>query len=106
MIDLNGATPTVTPTGEMAYGRRQNNLTVLADGSVLGTGGNSSGAELVDLNAGVYAAELWNPASGQWKTLASMQVTRQYHSTALLLPDGRVLSGAAGSAASATKSAT
>jgi hypothetical protein len=80
----------------MAFGRRQHNLTVLADGSVLATGGNSSGANLVDLNHGVYAAELWNPATGQWKTLAAMQVTRQYHSTALLLPDGRVLSAGGG----------
>ncbi|MDQ6816139.1 MAG: DUF1929 domain-containing protein [Actinomycetota bacterium] len=96
VIDLSGATPTATPTGSMAYGRRQNNLTVLADGTVLATGGNSSGAALVDLNAGVYAAELWNPASGQWTTLSSMQVTRQYHSTALLLPDGRVLSAGGG----------
>ena len=96
VIDLNGPAPTVTPTGSMEYGRRQHNLTVLADGTVLATGGNSSGAELVDLNAGVYPAELWNPASGKWRTLASMQVTRQYHSTALLLPDGRVLSAGGG----------
>jgi hypothetical protein len=96
VINLNGATPSVTPTGSMAYGRRQNNLTVLADGSVLATGGNSSGASLVDMNAGVYAAELWNPATGRWTTLSSMQVTRQYHSTALLLPDGRVLSAGGG----------
>ncbi len=96
VINLNGATPTVTPTGSMAYGRRQNNLTVLADGTVLVTGGNSSGAPLVDMNAGVYAAELWNPATGQWTTMSSMQVTRQYHSTALLLPDGRVLSAGGG----------
>jgi hypothetical protein len=48
------------------------------------------------MNAGVYAAELWNPATGQWSTLSSMQVTRQYHSTALLLPDGRVLSAGGG----------
>jgi hypothetical protein len=96
VINLNGATPTATPTGSMAYGRRQNNLTVLADGTVLATGGNSSGASLVDMNAGVYAAELWTPASGQWTTLSSMQVTRQYHSTALLLPDGRVLSAGGG----------
>src|SRR5262249_9429659 len=41
-------------------------------------------------------AEQWNPATGQWKTLASMQITRQYHSTALLLPDGRVLSAGGG----------
>ena len=80
----------------MAYGRRQHNLTVLADGTVLATGGNSSGAPYVDLNNGVYQAELWNPVTGQWKTLAAMQVTRQYHSTALLLPDGRVLSAGGG----------
>ena len=64
--------------------------------AVLATGGNSSGASLVDLNNGVYPAEQWNPATGQWKTLAPMQVTRQYHSTALLLPDGRVLSSGGG----------
>jgi hypothetical protein len=96
VVDVNGATPQVSTTAPMAYGRRQHNLTVLADGTVLATGGNSSGASLVDLNAGVYPAELWNPATGQWKTLAAMQITRQYHSTALLLPDGRVLSAGGG----------
>jgi Galactose oxidase-like, Early set domain/Bacterial Ig domain len=96
IVDINGATPQVSPTAPMAFGRRQHNLTVLADGTVLATGGNSSGAGLVDLNAGVYAAEQWNPANGQWRTLAAMQITRQYHSTALLLPDGRVLSSGGG----------
>ena len=79
--------PQVSATSPMAFGRRQHNLTTLADGSVLATGGNSSGASLIDMNAGVYPAELWNPATGNWKTLASMAVTRQYHSTALLLPE-------------------
>ncbi|MDP8968537.1 MAG: Ig-like domain-containing protein [Actinomycetota bacterium] len=96
VIDLNGASPTVSQTAPMAFGRRQNNLTLLADGTALATGGNSSGASLVDMDNGVYAAELWNPATGQWKTLAAQQVTRQYHSTALLLPDGRVLSSGGG----------
>ena len=96
VVNISGATPQVTPTAPMANGRRQHNLTVLADGTVLATGGNSSGASLVDLNNGVYAAELWNPATGTWKTLASEQATRQYHSTALLLPDGRVLSAGGG----------
>src|SRR4051812_13183046 len=96
VIDINGATPQVSATAPMAFGRRQHNLTVLADGSVLATGGNSSGASLVDLNAGVYPAELWSPTTGQWRTLAAMQVTRQYHSSALLLPDGRVLSSGGG----------
>jgi hypothetical protein len=96
VVDLNGATPQVSTTAPMTYGRRQHNLTVLADGTVLATGGNSSGAGLVDLNASVYPAEQWNPATGQWRTLAAMQITRQYHSTALLLPDGRVLSSGGG----------
>ncbi len=96
VIDVNGTTPQVSATAPMSFGRRQHNLTVLADGSVLATGGNSSGAGLVDLNAGVYPAELWSPATGQWRTLAAMQVTRQYHSSALLLPDGRVLSSGGG----------
>jgi hypothetical protein len=96
VLDVTGSTPTVASTAPMAFGRRQHNITVLADGTVLATGGNSSGAGLVDMNAGVYNAELWNPATGTWRTLAAMQVTRQYHSTALLLPDGRVLSAGGG----------
>ena len=96
VIDINGATPQVSQTTRMASGRRQHNLTVLADGSVLATGGNSSGAQLVDLGRGVYTAERWDPATGTWSTLAAEQVTRQYHSTALLLPDGRVLSSGGG----------
>jgi hypothetical protein len=96
VIDTNGATPQVSATATMAFGRRQHNLTLLADGSVLATGGNSTGASLVDMNGGVYNAERWDPASGQWTTLAAQAVTRQYHSTALLLPDGRVLSSGGG----------
>ena len=96
VINLNGSTPQVSATSPMAFGRRYHNLTVLPDGTVLATGGNSNGAWQVDMNAGVYPAELWNPATGNWTTLAAMAVTRQYHSTALLLPDGRVLSAGGG----------
>ena len=48
--------------------RRQHNLTVLADGSVLATGGQSTngGGGLVDLANAVYAAERWDPATGAW----------------------------------------
>ena len=94
VVDINDA-PQVSTTAPMAFARRQHNLTVLADGTVLATGGLSSSG-LVNLSTGVYAAEQWNPATGQWRTLAAMQVTRQYHSTALLLPDGRVLSSGGG----------
>jgi Domain of unknown function (DUF1929) len=64
---------------------------------VLATGGyENSDQFLVDVNKGVYPAEVWNPTTGQWTTLASMERTRQYHSTALLLPNGRVLSAGGG----------
>src|SRR5262245_10186526 len=35
---------------------------------------------------------MWDPATGQFTVMASIAVYRGYHSTALLLPDGRVLS--------------
>ena len=43
VVNLNGATPQVSATAPMAYGRRQHNLTVLADGTVLATGGQLLG---------------------------------------------------------------
>ncbi len=91
IADVNGPQPSVQNTNPMAHARRQHNLTVLADGTVLATGGFDSAEERVDLVHPVYAAEQWNPATGAWRTLASMTVTRQYHSIALLLPDARVL---------------
>jgi hypothetical protein len=97
-VDTRTGTPVGTPTGSMAKRRRQHNLTILADGTVLATGGMSTnnGGGLVDLANAVYAAERWDPATGAWTTLASASVARQYHSTALLLPDGRVLTGGGG----------
>ena len=96
VIDFINGTPRVSRTNDLSIGRRQHNLTVLPDGTVLATGGISNGASLVDLNAGVYTAELWNPATGAWQNLSVMQKTRQYHSAALLLPDARVMVGGGG----------
>jgi hypothetical protein len=96
VIDITDGTPRVSRANDLNTGRRQHNLTVLPNGTVLATGGNSNGASSVDLNAGVYTAELWNPATGAWQNLSAMQKTRQYHSMALLLPDGRVLAGGGG----------
>lgn len=90
IIDLNQPSPTWTYTGEMAFARRQMNATLLPTGDVLVTGGTSSGG-FNDPAGGVRAAELWHPATGTWTTMASSAVVRVYHSTALLLPDGRVL---------------
>jgi hypothetical protein len=92
IINLNDPVPTWVYTGSMANVRRQNNATLLPDGTVLVTGG-TSGNEFDDPAAPVFPDELWNPATGTWSTLASLSTYRGYHSVALLLPDGRVLSG-------------
>ena len=97
MIDLLG-TRVWDLAGAMSIARRQINATLLADGTVLVTGGtNASGFNSAPTSSAVLAAELWNPASpGSWKKLASMSHYRLYHTTALLLPDGRVLVAGSG----------
>jgi hypothetical protein len=97
-INTRSGTPVASATGALTNRRRQHNLTVLADGSVLATGGQSTngGGGNVDLANAVYNAERWNPATGQWAVLAPATVAREYHSTAILLPDGRVLTGGGG----------
>jgi hypothetical protein len=94
VIDLGAATPTWRYVGAMANARRHLNLTLLPDGQVLATGGTSGPG--YDSQAPVLAAELWDPASESWSTLASMRTPRLYHSTAVLLPDGRVLCAGGG----------
>jgi hypothetical protein len=91
VIDLGAPNPSWRYVGSMQTARRQINTTILADGQLLVTGG-SSGNGFNNKNTPVYTAELWNPQTEQFTTMASMQHPRWYHSTALLLPDGRVLS--------------
>ncbi|HUR93014.1 MAG TPA: galactose oxidase-like domain-containing protein [Gemmatimonadales bacterium] len=107
-----GNTPTKTAesidlTGSATWGyvaplnvaRRQLNATLLADGKVLVTGGtDATGFNNAPLSSAALAPELWDPANpgAAWKKLASMSHHRLYHSTALLLPDARVLSAGSG----------
>lgn len=95
VIDLTSAAPGWRYTGSMAYPRRQFNATLLADGSVLATGGTSAEG-FSDPSGAVRFAELWDPVSEHWSVLAGNRVTRVYHSTTLLLPDGRILHSGSG----------
>lgn len=114
-IDFTTANPTWNRVGRMNHstnpnapsgGRRHHNATLLPDGKVLVTGGNQgSGFNNNCLVNFVKMAEMWDPADpggpgpnldgelGKWKQLASATERRLYHSTAVLLPDGRVLTG-------------
>jgi Domain of unknown function (DUF1929)/Bacterial Ig-like domain (group 1) len=95
-IDLNGSA-TWQRAGSMSTGRRHLNATVLPDGQVLVTGGLSGGG-FNNLATAVKAAEIWNPESNGWTTLASGSIARGYHTVSLLMPDGKVLHGASGDA--------
>jgi len=90
-IDLSASTPAWRNVGPLRYPRRQLNLTLLPDGTVLVTGGHS-GVGRDNPGSAVLGTELWNPATEQTTVLAPSGAYRGYHSTAVLLPDGRVVS--------------
>jgi hypothetical protein len=93
LIDINGPNPVVTQGANLSQDRIWANGTVLADGKVLITGGS---AKINALVAVAYRAETWDPASGNWTLGAAATKPRLYHSTALLLLDGSVLTGGGG----------
>jgi hypothetical protein len=78
----------------MNYPRRQINATLLPDGRVLVTGGSSCGGfDTSTTGCPVLPAEVWDPATGTWTVWSSQASYHGYHSTAVLVPDGRVLMG-------------
>ena len=92
VIDLNAAAPSWRAVGSMSVARRQMNATMLPTGEVLATGGTrGSGGNNGDPGMPVLEAELWNPVTQTWRVMAAGNIARLYHSTALLLPDARVL---------------
>jgi hypothetical protein len=108
IIDLAAGSPVWTPVTPLAIGRRQTTAVILADGTVLVTGGTSQCGFTNEAGA-VFAPELWNPstgAGGSWTTMANASVVRVYHSTTVLLPDGRVLSSGSGDGGGVTQQYT
>jgi galactose oxidase len=92
----NPAAPvTVRKLPPMAYPRAFANGVALPGGKVLVIGGETHGITFND-DTSVMVPELWDPATEQFTLLAPMDTPRNYHSVALLLPDGRVFSGGGG----------
>ncbi len=88
LVDFNAGTnlnPTINYTSSMTYGRMYVLPIILPTGQVIIFGGTS------DVNVTpVYQPEMFNPTNNTWTVLPSASVPRQYHSVAILLPDGRV----------------
>jgi hypothetical protein len=88
IINLGVASPKWSYAKPMTFPRIHPNMVLLADGTVLTVGG----ARKHISTEPVRNAELFNPATGEWSVMAAQAADRAYHSTALLLPDGRVMS--------------
>jgi hypothetical protein len=98
VLDMNDPAPAWRTTASMSSGRYMHNLVMLPTGDVLAVGGSSIAYERnVD---GVLPSEIWDTDLETWTTVAPLSSPRMYHSIALLLPDGRVLSSGGGHLAS------
>lgn len=91
IIDLNDpSAPSWQPAESMFFVRRNCDAVLLPHGRILMVGGHRYN----DPNKGhldpYYTTELLDPESGKFTSLCEMSIPRVYHSTAVLLPDGRV----------------
>ena len=88
IVDLKSPHPTYVAAMPMALARMHLNLVLLPDRTVFVSGGSlKQESEPVSR----LQSELFDPVDGSWRLMATATVTRLYHSTALLLPDGRVV---------------
>jgi galactose oxidase len=94
IIDINNGV-NVQPVANMGYARSYSSSVVLPNGQVVIIGGQAHPVPFSDLQP-VLAAELWDPVTRNFSTLASMRIPRNYHSVALLLQDGRIFVGGGG----------
>jgi len=114
VIDLNGAQPTQVwdDVSPMNHPRIHPTAALLPDGKVLVAGGTRCrGANNLTFtspdpaqnctNGQVLTPEIWDPASNVWTQTSSHQEIRVYHSTAILLPDARVMVAGGGLPAAA-----
>jgi PKD repeat protein len=88
VIDTTASSPAWRETAPMAFPRRRMNTPILLDGSIMAVGGTRRSD---DKTQAVLDGEIWSPDTERWTTVAAMSEARMYHSTALVLPDGRVV---------------
>lgn len=92
IADLKVSNPTYTSAAPLNSGRIHHNAILLPDRTVFVCNGSTTGEGF----STIPPAEIYNPATNTWTVVAAQTIRRIYHGTAVLLPDGRVLS--AGSA--------
>jgi PKD repeat protein len=88
VVDMTASSPAWEETAPMANPRRRMNTPILLDGSIMAVGGTRTSD---DASQAILEGEIWSPDTKTWSRVASMAEARMYHSTALVLPDGRVV---------------
>lgn len=96
IIDLSAPEPSWASAPHMAQARMEHDAVLLPTGQVLVVGGTSTNPA----PSPVLVPEVFDPDNSAWESLAPHAVPRMYHSTTILLPDGRVLAAGADSQAS------
>ena len=90
ILDLGDASPQWKSVASMNQGRLMHDSVMLPDGTLFCCGGNASG-HADDGTGPTLIPELYNPEEDTWSTMPACRVARGYHTTALLLPDARVM---------------
>ncbi|MFZ2113389.1 MAG: fibronectin type III domain-containing protein [Solirubrobacteraceae bacterium] len=90
VIDLTSPTPKWQQIAPMHNNRVYHTLTMLANGEVLAVGGEATSDQEI-VTSGVLPTEIWNPATEKWTASAPIAAARNYHSTAMLMANGKVL---------------
>ena len=90
-VDLDQAAPAYVESMPMSLPRIHLNAVLLPDRSVFVSGGamTHEGGGMMPIPR--LQSEIYHPDTGQWQAGAVADVVRLYHSVALLLPDGRVI---------------
>jgi hypothetical protein len=88
IVDLRAASPTYVPGPPLDTKKMYVSAVILPDSTVFETGGASTTVHNGD--HAVFSAQIFDPKTSTWTKVASPTVPRVYHSSAILLPDGRV----------------
>jgi hypothetical protein len=88
LVDLKDANPHFVPVSPLNFPRLHLNAVLLPDRTVFVTGGS---LKQEDTPLARLQPEIYDPATDTWTPMAHSTVPRLYHSTALLLPDGSVV---------------
>jgi len=94
-LDMTQASPLWMQVPSMNFARTYHTMVMLPDGNVLVANGGQT-TDAVGVGVAVLQPEMWSPATQVFTKMASMVSPRLYHSTAMLLPDGRVLTAGGG----------